>query len=281
MYTPRFFASKFWVCLRVLGLFRTFHAHTTMLNARPTIFCFRALGLFVSFWVCFRILGLSRSFHAHTTMLNAHPPIFFLSFGFVCEFWVCFEHPTHTPRCSTPAPRFFVSEFWLCCRVLSLYQTFHAHTTMLNVHSRSAIIFFIFFIPVLLNERFSENHNYWTRRGTDFVHSLFSSSVNSVDAIFLYIYIFFGCLTGFIRKFFFCRIRTAVPIILKTCFGAGFRWVSTWIGDRRSAACTTKRWEGGHFSETVGLGIDSVKWPTVSAQVFRSFPVPSCKCDRA
>ena len=47
---PRFFVSEFWVCLRVLGLFRTFHAHTTMLNARPTIFCFQVLGLFVTFF---------------------------------------------------------------------------------------------------------------------------------------------------------------------------------------------------------------------------------------
>ena len=54
---------------------------------------------------------------------------------------------------------------------------------------------------------------------------------------------------------------------------AAFRWVSTWMGDRRSGAYTSKRWAGGHFSETVRLGTDSVKWPTVSAQVFRSFPV--------
>ena len=33
---------------------------------------------------------------------------------FVVEFWVCFEHSTHTPRCSMPIPRFFVSEFWVC-----------------------------------------------------------------------------------------------------------------------------------------------------------------------
>ena len=29
------------------------------------------------------------------------------------------------------------------------------------------------------------------------------------------------------------------------------------------------------------MGTDSVKRLTVSAQVFRSFPVPSCKCDTA
>ena len=32
---------------------------------------------------------------------------------------------------------------------------------------------------------------------------------------------------------------------------------------------------------TVRLETDSVKWSTVAAQVFRSFPVPSCKCDTA
>ena len=47
---------------------------------------------------------------------------------------------------------------------------------------------------------------------------------------------------------------------------AAFRWVSTWMGDRRTAACTSKLWAGGRFSETVRLGTDSVKWPTVSAQ---------------
>ena len=31
-------------------------------------------------------------------------------------------------------PTIFVSEFWVCCRVLGLFQTFHAHTTMLNAH---------------------------------------------------------------------------------------------------------------------------------------------------
>ena len=34
---------------------------------------------------------------------------------------------------------------------------------------------------------------------------------------------------------------------------AAFRWVSTWMGDRRCAACTSKRWACGHFSETVRL----------------------------
>ena len=48
----------------------------------------------------------------------------------------------------------------------------------------------------------------------------------------------------------------------------------------RSAACISKRWAGGHFSETVDWG-QTVKWPTAWAQVFRSFPVPSCQCDTA
>ena len=69
MYTPRFFASEFWVCFRILGLFRTFHAHPTMLNDRPRF-------VVSELWVCLRVLGLFRTSHAHTTMLNAHPTIF-------------------------------------------------------------------------------------------------------------------------------------------------------------------------------------------------------------
>ena len=47
------------------------------------------------------------------------PPKDFLfpSLGFVREFWVCFQHSTHTPRCSTPTLRFFFSEFWVCLRI--------------------------------------------------------------------------------------------------------------------------------------------------------------------
>ena len=81
---PRFFVSEFWVCSRVLGSFRKFHTHTTMLNARPTIFSFGVLDLFrtfhthtprcltpaprfslLKFWVCYRVLGLFRTFHIH------------------------------------------------------------------------------------------------------------------------------------------------------------------------------------------------------------------------
>ena len=35
-------------CFQVLDLFRTFHTHTTVLNARPTIFSFGVLGLLSS-----------------------------------------------------------------------------------------------------------------------------------------------------------------------------------------------------------------------------------------
>ena len=72
-----------------------------------------------------------------------------------------------------------------------------------------------------------------------------------------------------------CSVCGRYPLPSDHPSQAAFRWVSTWIGDRRSAACTSKCWAGGHFSETVRLGTDSVKWPTISAQVFRSFPVPS------
>ena len=70
-----------------------------------------------------------RIFHTHTPR-SQRPPhdLLFHSFGFVFEFWVCFEHSTHTPQCSTPTPRFFGSEFWVCSRVLGLFRTFHTHT---------------------------------------------------------------------------------------------------------------------------------------------------------
>ena len=48
--------------------------------------------------------------------------------GFVVESWVCFEHSTQIPRCFTLTPRFFVSEFWVCCRVMGFFRTFHTHT---------------------------------------------------------------------------------------------------------------------------------------------------------
>ena len=99
--------------------------HSQMLNAHPTIFCFRILGLFRTFHahttiLCFRVLGLFSSFGFLSNIPHAHhhaqrPPHDFLfpSFGFVLKFWVCFEHCTHTPWSFTPIPRLFVSEFWV------------------------------------------------------------------------------------------------------------------------------------------------------------------------
>ena len=74
------------ICCRVLGFHRLItsehsthtHTHTTMLNVRPTILCLR-------FWLCCRVLGS----HRLTTS----------------------QRSTHTSWCSTPTPRYFVSEF--------------------------------------------------------------------------------------------------------------------------------------------------------------------------
>ena len=63
---------------------------------------------------CFQVLGLFRTFHTHTTMLNAHSTIF-------CSGVLGFFRTFHTPRWSTPTPRFFISEFWVSCRVLVLF----------------------------------------------------------------------------------------------------------------------------------------------------------------
>ena len=63
---------------------------------------FQSLEFVVEFWVCFE-------HSTHTPRYSMPTPRFFDS-----EFWVCFKHSTHTPRCSTPTQRFFVSEFWVC-----------------------------------------------------------------------------------------------------------------------------------------------------------------------
>ena len=147
------FFSEFWVCYQVLGLFRIFHTHTSMLNDNPTLFCFRILGFLSSFGFDSNIphthLDAQRPPH-HFLFPNfgfvsniprthhdaQRPPHHFLfpSFGFVVEFWVCFQHSIHTPRCWTPTPQFFISEFWVCCWILGLFPTFHIHTMMLNAH---------------------------------------------------------------------------------------------------------------------------------------------------
>ena len=84
-------------------------------------------------------------------------PRYSICLNFVSKFWVCFKHFEHTPRCSTPTPRFFVFEFWVCFEhfththththhdapcpphlfcfwILGLFRTFHTHTSMLNTH---------------------------------------------------------------------------------------------------------------------------------------------------
>ena len=43
--TPWFLVSEFWICCQILGLFWTFHTHTAMLNAHPTIFCLGLLSI--------------------------------------------------------------------------------------------------------------------------------------------------------------------------------------------------------------------------------------------
>ena len=122
-----------------MGLFRTFHTHTTMLNAHPTIFCFRVLGLFRTFHthttmlnahptiVCFRVLGLFRTFHTHTHHDAQRPPHDSLSFGFVPNIPHT-HHDTQQPPHDCLFPSFgFVPkiphthEFWVCCRVLVLF----------------------------------------------------------------------------------------------------------------------------------------------------------------
>ena len=90
------FVLEFWVCFehsthahthaRAPARTRTrARTHTTMLNARPTIFCFGVLGLFPRFGFFSNIAHTHT--HTHPTMLNARPTIFcFGVLGFLSDF---------------------------------------------------------------------------------------------------------------------------------------------------------------------------------------------------
>ena len=45
------------------------------------------------------------------------------------------EHSTHTRRCSTLTPRYFVSVFWFCFRVLGLCRVLSFHRLITSQHS--------------------------------------------------------------------------------------------------------------------------------------------------
>ena len=101
---------------------KMFNVHLKILHA-PKFEHWRSPGrFFVVIWV-FIDWSHPNIPHTHTTMLDAHPTVLlFPSFGFVSEFWVCFrvlgfyrlitsQYYTPTPRCLTLTPWFFVSEF--------------------------------------------------------------------------------------------------------------------------------------------------------------------------
>ena len=150
MYTPRFFTSEFWVCFRVC-----FEHSTHTPRCPPTFFptfgfvcefwiCFEhsthtprcstpTRRFFVSeFWICLRVLGLFRTFHAHTTMFNAHPTIFFR----VLSLFASFGFVSNIPRTHHDAQR---PPHYFFPRVLGLFRTFYAHTTILSVRNWSNI----------------------------------------------------------------------------------------------------------------------------------------------
>ena len=95
-----------------IDLTPTFHTHTTMLDAQPTIFCFRVLGLLSSFG--FLQIDLTAKFHTHTTMLNAHTTRIFVSEFRVCCWFLGFIDWSH----SNIPTWFFVSQFWVSFRIL-------------------------------------------------------------------------------------------------------------------------------------------------------------------
>ena len=97
--------------------------HAQMLNAHPTIFCFRVLGLFSSFGF------FSNIPHAHHHAQRPPYDFLFPSFGFVLEFWVCFEHSTHTHHDALRPPHdFLIPSFGFVSNIA------HTHTIMLFAH---------------------------------------------------------------------------------------------------------------------------------------------------
>ena len=138
--TPRFFVSEFWVCCRVMGFFRTFHTHThTHHDALrpPKYFLFPSFGFVVEFWVCFE-----HSTHTHTYTPRCFTPTlrFVSSFGFAVEFWTYFEHSTHTQDDALRPTHDFFS------RVLGLLSSFRFVSNISQTHHDASRPYHDFFI---------------------------------------------------------------------------------------------------------------------------------------
>ena len=107
----------------------------------------------------------------------------FPSFGFVLEFWVCFEHSTHTPRCLMPAPRFFLSEFWVCYRVL----------VFLIDPSRCTKKKLSFPILILISKFLRHMRYYWNRHHSYILNIVFLNNLVQKQTFFIF------CIFVFIR----------------------------------------------------------------------------------
>ena len=143
---------------RLFHFYRLIHTHTHTTRTKICLtFTSRSYicpGRFdVEFWDFIDWLHLNIP-HTHHDARRSPHDFLFPSFVFVAEFWVFIDwsYPniphTHTPRCSTLTPRFFVSEFWVCFRVLGFHRLItsqhfththtrthtHTHTTMLDAH---------------------------------------------------------------------------------------------------------------------------------------------------
>ena len=169
------------------------HRPIFSLSVHSTIFCFRVLGLFSSFQF---VSNIPRTHHD-----AQHPPHYFF---FFFEFWVCFEHSTHTPWCSTPTRRFFVSEFWVCFK----HST---HTPRCSTPIRRFFVaeFWVcyldwshqmyykkklnFSIPILISDFLRQMRYRWNRHHSYimniiFLNTIFSAKINFfIFCIFVFI----------------------------------------------------------------------------------------------
>ena len=101
---------------------------------------------------------------------------------FVFEFWVCFEHSTHTPRCSTPTPWFFVFEFWVYRRVFVWIDPTKCTKKKLS-----------FPIPILISNFLRQRRYLWNRHHSYTVNIVFLNNLVQKYTFFIF------CIFVFIR----------------------------------------------------------------------------------
>ena len=157
----------------------------------------------------------------------------FPSFMFVLEFWVCFEHSTHTPRCLTPAPRFFVSGFWVCYRVL----------VFLIDLSRCSKKKFSFSILILISKFLRQMRYRWNRHHSYIVNIVFLNNLVQNQTFFMFcIFVFITYKDSSLGRIFLDRLYKSQrngTTFLTACASANLNFEGGWPCVQVECAHTT------------------------------------------